>query len=348
MSASVALEITTGTLTDHVRTAHDGRVVTVEQRIQEVVELGALTEELGLDGFAIGEHHSPDFAVSSPAVVLAAVAARTRRIRLGTAVTVLAANDPVRLQEDFATLDLLSSGRAELTVGRGAFIEPFTLFGIPVEGYDDVFAERLDLLLRMRDAGPLTWAGRFRPPLRDALIAPAPAQREIPVWVGIGGTPASAERAGALGLPLMIGSIASSFAHIAQLADIYRTAGARAGHTDSLRLGVGLHSFTAASAEEARAIYPYYRDFLAPKRPGVPGLHVSLADFDAGFSPDVVRAIGTVEDTVDKLTRLYRAVRFDRLQLLPDWGGMPRTVARESLTRFARDVAPELRMVAAG
>ncbi|GIT81501.1 luciferase [Leifsonia sp. LS1] len=345
--ARPALEITTGTLTDFVRTAHDGRTVSLRERTNEIVELGLLTEELGLDGFAVGEHHSPEFAVSSPAVVLAAVAARTRRIGLGTAVTVLAANDPVRLFEDFATLDLLSTGRAELTVGRGAFIEPFALFGVPVESYDEVFAERLDLLLRLREQRSITWSGRFRPPLHSALIAPTPLQERLPVWIGVGGTPASAERAGALGLPLMIGSIASSFDTIAHLAEVYRAAGARAGHFDSLRLGIGLHSFTAANSEEAHAIYPYYRDFLAPKRPGVPGIHVTPAEFEAGFSPDVARAIGTVEEVSDKLTRLHELVHYDRLQLLPDWGGMPRRTARDSLERFASQVAPRLRSQAA-
>ncbi len=340
------LEITTGTLTDHVRRAHDGRTVSVEQRTHEIVELGVLTEEIGLDGFAIGEHHSEDFAVSSPAVVLASVAARTRRIRLGTAVTVLAANDPVRLYEDFATLDLLSSGRAELTVGRGAFVEPFSLFGVPVESYDDVFAERLDLLLRLREGGSFSWRGRFRPPLLDARIAPTPAQAALPVWIGVGGTPASAERAGALGLPLMIGSIASHFDQVAFLAETYRSAGARAGHADDLRLGIGLHSFTTTDPRDAREIYPYYRDFLAPKRPGVPGLQVGAADFAAGFAPDIARAIGSVDEVLDTLTRLHRLVRYDRLQLLPDWGGMPRETARASLAVFAAEVAPELRRLA--
>ena len=333
------VEVATATLTDHVTTTADGRRVSAVDRLTEVVALGLATEAHGLDGFAIGEHHSEDFVVSSPAVVLAAVAARTRRIRLGTAVTVLAANDPVRLQEDFATLDQLSGGRAEITVGRGAFVEPFALFGTPHE----VFAERLGLLLALRREGPLTWRGRYRPAVEGLGVHPRPVQDHLPVWVGVGGTPGSAARAGALGLPMTIGSIAMPFEQVHALAEVYRAAGAAAGHGHELRLGVGVHLLVAASTHEAREAYPYYRDFLGPKRPGANGLHVSEESFGLGFAPTVARAVGDTDAVVQKLSALHRLVRFDRLQVLPDWGGLPRELVDQSLTRFAQDVVPALR-----
>lgn len=337
------MEITTATLADHVRLTEDGRRVSPVERVREIVQLGVRTEELGLDGFAIGEHHTEDFAVSSPAVILAAVAAQTTRIQLGTAVTVLSANDPVRLQEDFATLDQLSNGRAEITVGRGAFVEPFTLFGVPIEQYDKVFTEKLELLLALQQSGPVTWSGEFRTAIPGMTVGPRPVQPSLPVWIGVGGTPASAARAGALGLPMTIGSIAMTTEQVAFLADVYRRAGAEAGVSNRLRLGVGLHTFIGATNLEARATYPYYRDFLGPKRPGGNGLSVSRAQFDHGFAADVVRGIGTADAVAEKLARLHQEVRFDRLQLLPDWGGLPREWAAKSLELFASDVAPALR-----
>jgi hypothetical protein len=179
-------------------------------RIEEIIGYAQLADSLGLDLFALGEHHAAEFAVSSPAVVLAAIATRTSSIRLTSAVTVLSALDPVRVYEDFATLDLISGGRAELIVGRSAFVEPFALFGIDTADYDDIFAEKLDLLLRLRTEDRLSWSGRFRPPISDAAVAPRAQQQPLPVWVGVGGTPASAQRAGRLGLPMVLGLIGGS------------------------------------------------------------------------------------------------------------------------------------------
>lgn len=339
-------EITLASLTDHIPRTADGRSISLAHRLGQLVELGVTAERLGFDGFALGEHHSRDFAVSSPAVVLAAIAARTERIRLGTAVTVLSALDPVRLYEDFATLDQISKGRAEVTVGRGAFVEPFALFGVPIERYDDVFAEKLDLLIRIAQLGDderISWSGRFRTALREAEIWPRTLQPHLPIWVGVGGSPESAERAGRLGLPMTIGSIGMSFAQLRSLADAYRRAGDRAGHPELLRLGVGAHVLATPSSAEARDAYPYYRDFLAPRRPGGNGLSVSPAQFEQGFHPDVVRLIGTAEEVGEKLVRLHRAVRFDRLQLLPDWGGLPEPVIDASLRLLAGDILPVLR-----
>lgn len=343
MTGAGGLEITTATLADHVRVTADGRRVGDAERLSEIVDLAVLTEALGLDGFAVGEHHTDDFAVFSPTVVLAAIGARTERIRLGTAVTVLSANDPVRLQEDFATLDQLSSGRAEITVGRGAFVEPFLLYGVPIEDYDAVFEEKLRLLLQLQEGGTVTWSGRYRPPIPGLRVGPEPVQGRLPVWIGVGGTPASAARAGALGLPMIIGSIAMPLEQVAYLAEVYRAAGREAGTSERLRLGVGMHLFAAGSDLEARGVYPYYRDFLGPKRPGGTGLNVSPDQFNAGFDPEVIRAVGDTEALARKLARLHGAVRFDRLQVLPDWGGLPRELMRASLRRFTAEVAPAIR-----
>jgi alkanesulfonate monooxygenase SsuD/methylene tetrahydromethanopterin reductase-like flavin-dependent oxidoreductase (luciferase family) len=182
-----------------------GRPVSAAQRVADTVDYAVLADRLGVDLFALGEHHTLDFAVSSPAVVLAAIAARTQRIRLTTAVTVLSALDPVRVYQDFAQLDLVSNGRAEIIAGRSAFVEPFGLFGLDVRDYDALYTEKLDLLLRLRENDHVTWSGRFRPPLHHAEIAPRAVQEPLPVWAGVGGSPASAERAGRLGLPMVLG-----------------------------------------------------------------------------------------------------------------------------------------------
>ncbi|CAN5306382.1 LLM class flavin-dependent oxidoreductase [soil metagenome] len=337
------MEIGIASLTDHIRTTADGRTITALDRVQQLIALGVRADELGIDGFALGEHHSPDFVVSSPAVVLAAVGAKTSTITLGTAVTVLSALDPVRVFEDFATLDQTSSGRAEVTVGRGAFAEPFILFGIPIEEYDAVFAEKLELLLRLRESETVSWRGRFRTPLVDAAIAPRPEQDALPIWIGVGGTPESAARAGRLGLPMMIGSLGLPMTQVKMLADVYRAAGARAGHAESLQLGFAAHFLAAGTDAEARAAYPFYRDFLGPRRPGANGIHVSQAHFDAGFDPQSTRYIGTVDAITDKLVALHELVEFERFQVLLDWGGLPDSLVDDSLTRLATEIAPVLR-----
>lgn len=330
-----ALEVGIATLADIQPVTVDGRHVSPRDRLTQLLSLGERAESLGLDVVGVGEHHSADFAVPSPAVLLAALAARTSRIRLTSAVTVLSVLDPVRVYEGFASLDLLSDGRAEVTVGRSAYTEPFTLFGAPIEEYDELFAEKLDLLLRLREPGALTWSGRYRAPLRDAVVGPPPAQQPLPVWVGVGGTPGSAARAGTLGLPMTLGYIGGSPAQLRRLADVYRAAGAQAGHRpDQLRLGVALHYLGAASIREAKDTYRHYRDCLRPKRPGSSGFVVGPEQFDAALGPDGHLMIGLPEQVTDKLVRLQRTVRFDRVLALLDWGGLPPAQAEDSLDRL--------------
>lgn len=224
-------------------------------RMADLLDEIETADRAGLDVFGIGEHHRAEFLDSAPTVILAAAAARTERIRLTSAVTVLGAADPVRVFQEFATLDLISKGRAEIVVGRGSFVEAFPLFGLDTRAYDDLFAEKLDLLLRLGEATHIEWEGRFRAALRGQGVYPRPHQARLPVWLGVGGTPRSFARAGALGLPLMIAIIGGSFERFRPLVDLYRESGAHAGH-DPASLKVGVHAMgfvgeTDASAADA-------------------------------------------------------------------------------------------------
>ncbi|OHV33906.1 MULTISPECIES: LLM class flavin-dependent oxidoreductase [Pseudofrankia] len=337
------LDIGVTSLSDLQPVTVDGTRRTPRQRVEQIVSLGVLADELGLDHFGLGEHHNADFVVSSPAAVLSAIAARTSRLRLTSSVTTLGALDPVRVYQDFATLDLLSGGRAEIIVGRSAYPEPFALFGVDIGQYDAVFQEKLDLLMKIRAEPVVTWRGRFRPPLRDAVVMPRAVQEPLPVWLGVGGTSASAARAGRLGLPMILGYIGGTPARLRELADVYREAGAQSGHADDLRLGVALHYFGTSSAGEAMSLYPYYHDFLRPKHPGGGGFVVEREQFALGLRPGQHLMIGTSEQVSEKLAELYDAVRFDRVHALIDWGGLPEDAVRESLHRLGEVIAPALR-----
>lgn len=339
----MTLDIGVASLADLQPTTVDGSRRAPRERIEQIVSLAVQADELGLDHFGVGEHHNEVFVVSSPAVVLSAVAARTSRIRLTSSVSTLGALDPVRVYQDFATVDLLSAGRAEITAGRSAYPEPFALFGASLADYDELFEEKLDLLLKIRANPRLTWRGRFRPPLEDAAVVPRAVQDPLPVWIGVGGSPASAERAGRLGLPMILGYIGGTPERLRGLADTYREAGEHAGRAKDLRLGVALHYFGAPSMEAAGATYPYYHDFLRPKHPGGGGFYVSPEQFEAGLPRGRHLMIGTSEHVAEKLTELHDALRFDRVQALVDWGGLPRGLVEQSLERLAAEVAPALR-----
>ncbi|MEC3951995.1 LLM class flavin-dependent oxidoreductase [Nocardia sp. CDC153] len=339
----MSIDIGIASLADLQPVTVDGSMRGAAERVEQIVSLGVLADRLGLDHFGLGEHHNEDFVVSSPAVVLAAIAARTSRIRLTSSVTTLGALDPVRVYQDFATLDLLSAGRAEITVGRSAYPEPFTLFGADMSRYDELFAEKLDLLLRIRSEPRVTWQGEFRPELADAVVTPRAVQDPLPVWLGVGGTPGSAARAGRLGLPMVLGYIGGSPDRLRVLAEIYREAGEQSGNADKLRLGVALHYFGAPTMAEAAATYRYYYDFLRPKHPGGGGFIVTPRQFQEGLRAGRHLMIGTGEHVTAKLAELYEAVRFDRVQALVDWGGLPREAVEESVHRLGEEIAPSLR-----
>src|SRR5881392_172985 len=238
----------------------NSRAVNPAERLRQLVQQIEHADEVGLDAFGVGEHHRREFLDSAPAVILGAAAARTKTIRLTSAVTVLSAVDPVRLFQEFATLDLLSRGRAEMVVGRGSSIEAFPLFGFDLDDYDALFAEKLELLLKVRDEEHVHWSGRFRPALTGQGVYPRPLQQPLPIWVGVGGTPQSFVRAGTLGLPLMVAIIGGETRRFRPLVELYREAGRRAGHSPE-RLKVGMHSlgYVAATTEEAAAdFFPGY------------------------------------------------------------------------------------------
>src|ERR1700678_2872487 len=237
-----------------------GEPVDVDKAFADVIEQIELAGRGGLHVFGLGEHHRPDYAVSAPAVALAAAAARTKRIRLTSAVTVLSSDDPVRVFQQFAELDLISGGRAEIMAGRGSFTESFPLFGYDLDDYDELFAEKLELLLAIRDSERVTWSGRHRAPLADALVWPRPLQDPLPIWVAVGGTPQSVVRAAALGLPLTIAIIGGQPARFAPLVDLYRRAWEASGHEISaMRLAINTHAFIGETSEAADAAFaaPY-------------------------------------------------------------------------------------------
>ena len=269
-------------LGDLQRDQRTGRPHRPVDRMAEILGYAVLADQLGLDVFALGEHHSAEFFTSSPAVVLAAAAASTTRIRLTSATTLLGVADPVRVYEDFASLDLVSRGRAEVIVGRSAFVEPFALFGYDTADYDALFAEKLGLLLDIRGREEVTWAGRFRPPLRRPPWCPGPSSNRCRSGSASAGHPTVPNAPAGLGLPMVLGYIGGTLAHLRPLVDAYRAAGEQAGHPDQLKVALSTHFHAGADPAKARAVYPYYHEYLRPKRPGGRGFVVSPAAFDAG------------------------------------------------------------------
>ncbi|MBP9691366.1 LLM class flavin-dependent oxidoreductase [Candidatus Woesebacteria bacterium] len=276
-----------------------------ENTLGELLERINYSDQVGLDVFGIGEHYREEFLDSAPAVILAAAAAMTKRIRLTSAVTVLSVADPVRIFQQFATLDLISEGRAEIVAGRGSFTESYPLFGFNLEDYDELFSEKLELLLAIREKTQINWRGKFRPPLINQSIYPRPQQKSLPIWLGVGGTPASFVRAGLLGLPLMIAVIGGETHRFRPLVDLYREAGKRAGHAPET-LKVGLHSLGYVADTREKAVEHYFpgyaRNFTKiGKERGWPP--VTRAHFDAQIGPMGALVIGSPEEVAQKILR---------------------------------------------
>ncbi|MET0969130.1 MAG: LLM class flavin-dependent oxidoreductase, partial [Tardiphaga sp.] len=271
-----------------------GQLPSATDRMADLLAEVEIADRVGLDVFGIGEHHRAEFLDSAPAIILAAAAARTSRIRLTSAVTVLSAADPVRVFQEFATLDLISKGRAELVVGRGSFIEAYPLFGLDTRAYDDLFAEKLDLFLKLGESTDITWQGRFRPPLTGQGVYPRPHQAHLPVWIGVGGTPESFARAGALGLPLMVAIIGGSFDRFRPLVDLYREAGKQAGHgPDRLKVGVHAMGFVGETDKAARdAFFPGWAHLTATIGRERGWSRPSRQQFDAMAGPEGAFLIG--------------------------------------------------------
>jgi alkanesulfonate monooxygenase SsuD/methylene tetrahydromethanopterin reductase-like flavin-dependent oxidoreductase (luciferase family) len=313
---------------------------TAEARVRQVVDLGIRADEAGLDVFGVGEHHTPRFAVASPAVVLAAVAARTNGITLTSAVSVLSVLDPVRLYQDFAQLDLVSGGRAEITVGRGAYAEPFGIFGVPLDDYEAVFEEKLDLLLALRTGAPVSWSGRYRPPLDGAAIIPR-LRRGLPIRLGVGGTPESAARAGRLGLPMTLGLLSGSPERARPIVDLYRRVGAEYGQPEAdLRVGVVSHFYVGRTSQQARdTFYPHYRTYFADGR----GIRLDRDTFDQMAAPLGPLVVGSPAEVAEKILGQHDALSMDRFMGQVDLGGLPVPDALASIDRFASEVAPAIR-----
>jgi probable LLM family oxidoreductase len=322
-----------------------GGLISAEQRLSDLLEEIELADQVGLDVFGIGEHHRPDFVASSPAIVLAAAAARTKAIRLTSAVTVLSSDDPVRVFQDFATLDLISNGRAEIMAGRGSFIESFPLFGYDLDHYDTLFAEKLELLLALRESERVTWAGKHRPPIDDLGVFPRPIQDPLPVWIAVGGTPQSVVRAATLGLPMALAIIGGAPQRFVGLVQLYRESAARAGHDPArLPLSINSHGFIADDSRQAAddAFAPYAltmgkigreRGWPAPTRAG----------FEAERSPHGALLVGDPQEVIDKILFEHELFRHQRFLMQVTVGTMPHDKVMRSIELLGTVVAPAVR-----
>ena len=340
------MEIGLYTLSEMCTDPATGKRVSAHRRLQETIAAAKLADEAGLDVFAIGEHHRLDYAISSPAVVLAAITSVTKTIRLSTAVTVLGAADPVRVFEDFATLDLLSDGRAEMMLGRGAFGEPFELAGISGDAYDNAFVENFRLLEQLGKQERVTWSGSTRPPLRNAAIAPRPLQGRIPAWIAVGGSPGSAQRAGTWGAPLALAALGGPIRDLAQPIKAYRAAGAASGHRpEQLRVAIASHAYIGATSQSARdEFYPYYVRYWAEALPTPhPLSRLSRQEFAQFTGPEMSLMVGSPQEVIDKIMRQHELFRHDRFLAQIEVGGQPCTQVAKTIERLAVKVAPHVR-----
>jgi probable LLM family oxidoreductase len=315
--------------------------LTAEQRMRNLLEEARLADELGLTVFAVGEHHRPDYLVSSPATVLAAIAAQTKRIRLSSAVTVLSSDDPVRVFQQFAHVDLISGGRAEIMAGRGSFIESFPLFGYDLNDYDELFSEKLELLLAIRDNERVTWSGEHRAPLEDAIVWPRPVQDPLPVWVAVGGTPESVVRAARLGLPLTLAIIGGQTARFKPFVDLYRQVWDEAGHKGEPRIAINTHAFIADTQEQANAAFapPYLEvmNRIGRERGWPPS---GRANYDALRSPDGPLNVGSPEQVAAKIVAIHELFGPERYLAHISLGAVEHRDVMRAIELFGTKVAP--------
>jgi probable LLM family oxidoreductase len=332
---------TFGEVTPDART---GEQISVEQRVRNLIEEIELADRVGLDVFGVGEHHRPDYVISAPAVVLAAAAERTKRIRLTSAVNVLSSDDPVRVFQQFATLDLLSGGRAEIMAGRGSFIESFPLFGYDLRDYDTLFDEKLELLLKVRESETVSWSGRHRPPVEERGVYPRPVQDPLPVWIAVGGTPESAVRAGTLGLPMALAIIGGEPARFAPFAELFRRAAKAAGHDPAPAFSINSHGFIADSSEEAAetAYGPMklMMDRIGRERGWPP---MSRAAFDASRALDGATFVGTPDEVVEKILWQHAIFGHDRFLIQLTIGSIPHEQVLHAIELLGTEVAPRVR-----
>lgn len=322
-----------------------GNAVNARERIQDLLEEIKLADELKLDLFGVGEHHRPDYAVSTPAVVMAAAAALTHHIRLSSAVTVLSSNDPVRVFQDFATVDLISNGRAEIMAGRGSFIESFPLFGYDLQDYDELFEEKLDLLLKLNTQTVITWKGKHRPSIEHKGVYPRPVQPTLPIWLAAGGTPASAVRAANLGLPLMLAIIGGKPAQFVPFIKLYRQTAEKAGRDPkALQLGINNHFYVGEDGSRAAdEFYPYYAAMM--NRVGLdrgwPPLSREM--FEYSRSPEGALMVGSVQQVTEKILYEYELFGNTRFLAQASVGNVPHAMIMKSIELFGDKVVPAVK-----
>jgi probable LLM family oxidoreductase len=343
------MEIGITSFGDTSRDPETGKVMDPALRMAHLLEEIKLADELGLDVFALGEHHRPDFAISAPAVVLGAAAAVTKNIRLGSAVTVLSTDEPVRVFEQFSTVDLLSNGRAEIWAGRGSFTESFPLFGYDLNDYDPLFEEKLELLLKIRENERVTWSGRFRPALDDRGVYPRPVQDPLPVWVGVGGNPNSVLRAARLGLPLVIAIIGGMPERFAPLVDLYRQSARQAGHDPAtLSVAINQHAFFLDDSREAAEVFwpPYERVMsqIGRERGWSP---MSRESYDALRSPRGALLVGNPQEAIDKMLAEYEHFQYDRFLVQFSVGTVAHDKVMRAIELLGTVVAPAVRKATA-
>jgi probable LLM family oxidoreductase len=316
-----------------------------ERRLRNLVEEIELADQVGLDVFGVGEHHRPDYAVSSPAVALAAAAASTDDIRLTSAVTVLSSDDPVRVFQDFATLDLVSGGRAEIMAGRGSFIESFPLFGYDLDDYDELFAEKLELLLKLRESERVTWSGKHRAPLVDASVFPRPVQDPLPVWVAVGGTPRSVVRTALLGLPLAIAIIGGQPENFAPLTRLYREAANRAGHDPAgIQISINSHAYVAETSQRASDEYfPTYAAMMNRIGRERGWSAMTRGQFEAGRSPRGALLVGSPEEVAEKILSEHEIFGNTRFMAQISVGTLPHEKVMRAIELFGNEIAPAVR-----
>ncbi|MED3499156.1 LLM class flavin-dependent oxidoreductase [Brevibacillus agri] len=339
------MEIGVSTFVETTPDPQTGEVISHAQRLREVVEEIVLADQVGLDVFGVGEHHRKDFAASSPAMVLAAAAPQTKRIRLTSAVTVLSSADPVRVFQDFATLDALSNGRAEIMAGRGSFIESFPLFGYDLNDYDELFEEKLELLLKIRASEKVTWSGKHRPAIQNLGIYPRPVQDPLPVWIGSGGNTQSVIRAGLLGLPLVLAIIGGRPVQFAPLVELYRRAAIKGGH-DPRKLKVASHSHGFIDWDKETAADKFFpstqqvMNVLGRERGWG---HYDRSSFDAARSFEGALYVGDPETVAAKIIHLRKQVGITRFMLHVPVGTMPHDQVMQAIRLLGTEVAPRVR-----
>ncbi|MGZ5253254.1 MAG: Atu2307/SP_0267 family LLM class monooxygenase [Flavitalea sp.] len=315
------------------------------QRLLNLLEEIELADQLGLDVFAIGEHHRPDYAVSAPAVVMAAAAARTKNIKISSGVTVLSSEDPVRVFQQFSTVDLISGGRAEIMAGRGSFIESFPLFGNDLKDYDELFSEKLDMLVKLNESEKITWKGKHTQSISNRGIYPRPFNQKLPIWVAVGGTPESVARAAQYGLPVTLAIIGGMPARFASFAQIYREVYKKSGHDlNTLQFGINSHTYIAEdSRQAANEFFPTYADVMSRigRERGWPGM--SRQQFDASTAKEGALLVGSPQQVVDKILYEYELFGHTRFLAQMTIGALPHKLALKSIELLGTKVAPEVR-----